>query len=113
MDQSFINQQKEKLAAERQRLVSQRGSLNGEGGPVAQRATFPDYGDKEEDNAAEVAQFQDNLSLTTNLDEQIAGIDRALEQIVSGTYGVCTRCGKPIDEKRLVAVPEAATHTSC
>ncbi|RMA96979.1 TraR/DksA family transcriptional regulator [Hydrogenothermus marinus] len=35
----------------------------------------------------------------------IREIDKALERINDGTYGYCEVCGKPIEEKRLEAIP--------
>lgn len=37
--------------------------------------------------------------------EKLKQIDRALEKIEEGTYGVCEGTGKPIPETRLKAVP--------
>ena len=43
----------------------------------------------------------------------VADIDRALERIDSGTYGLCIGCGMPIPEERLQAVPWAALCVPC
>lgn len=43
----------------------------------------------------------------------VADIDQALMRIDEGTYGVCARCGKPIDERRLEAVPTARYDAAC
>jgi len=37
----------------------------------------------------------------------LAAIDAALERIEGGTYGRCERCGNPIGEERLEALPWA------
>ncbi|WP_281805639.1 TraR/DksA family transcriptional regulator [Methylocystis echinoides] len=34
-------------------------------------------------------------------------------RISLGTYGVCTKCGEPIDPRRLKVVPTAARCISC
>jgi RNA polymerase-binding protein DksA len=39
--------------------------------------------------------------------QTLAQIDRALEKLDDGTYGVCERCGGPIGEERLRARPWA------
>ena len=44
---------------------------------------------------------------------ELRGIDAALERIAQGRYGTCTRCGKPIAEARLEAVPHAALCQEC
>jgi DnaK suppressor protein len=43
----------------------------------------------------------------------VADIDEALRRIEEGTYGTCERCGKPIDERRLEAVPTARHDAAC
>ncbi|WP_457639993.1 TraR/DksA family transcriptional regulator [Persephonella sp.] len=37
--------------------------------------------------------------------EILREIDKALERMKEGTYGLCEVCGKPIEEKRLKALP--------
>ena len=43
----------------------------------------------------------------------VADIDQALLRIKEGTYGICARCGQPIDERRLEAVPTARYDAAC
>lgn len=43
----------------------------------------------------------------------VADIDQALMRIDEGTYGQCVRCGKPIDERRLEAMPTARYDAAC
>ena len=45
--------------------------------------------------------------------QAIAEIDEALRRIDEGTYGQCERCGKPIDERRLEAMPTARYDAQC
>jgi len=48
-----------------------------------------------------------DISLRSNVEHLLAQVDRALEKLEEGTYGRCDRCGEPIEESRLRAVPEA------
>ena len=41
------------------------------------------------------------LRLGEKSSQAVADIDQALLRIKEGTYGMCARCGKPIDERRL------------
>jgi DnaK suppressor protein len=43
----------------------------------------------------------------------VADIDQALLRIDEGTYGICQRCGKPIPERRLEAMPTARYDAEC
>lgn len=45
--------------------------------------------------------------------QMVADIDQALLRIKEGNYGFCARCGKPIDERRLEAVPTARYDAAC
>jgi DnaK suppressor protein len=45
--------------------------------------------------------------------QMVADIDQALLRIDEGSYGDCARCGKPIDERRLEAVPTARYDAAC
>jgi DnaK suppressor protein len=48
-----------------------------------------------------------DLSLTNNIRDLTEKVDRALERIGQGTYGLCERCGKPIEKARIKALPYA------
>jgi DnaK suppressor protein len=45
--------------------------------------------------------------------QMVADIDEALRRLDEGTYGTCERCGKPIPEARLEAVPAARFDATC
>lgn len=70
-------------------------------------------GDKEEDNAVDVANFQDNMSLERNLEENLEKIDNALEKIDKDNFGKCVKCNNDIKIERLVAYPEAESCIAC
>jgi RNA polymerase-binding transcription factor DksA len=44
---------------------------------------------------------------------ELKAIDAALVRLENGTYGICVRCGGPISEARLDAVPQAALCQEC
>ena len=51
--------------------------------------------------------------LTERESQIVADIDQALLRIREGSYGICARCSKPIDERRLEAVPTARYDAAC
>ncbi|HKR00093.1 MAG TPA: TraR/DksA family transcriptional regulator [Pyrinomonadaceae bacterium] len=53
------------------------------------------------------------LRLGERESQAVADIDQALMRMDEGTYGECTRCGKPIDERRLEAMPTARYDAAC
>lgn len=48
-----------------------------------------------------------DLSIENNVRDLLRKIDRALSRMDDGTYGICARCGKPIEKARLKALPYA------
>jgi DnaK suppressor protein len=54
-----------------------------------------------------------SLSLASRQSTLIKEIDEALGRIEDGTYGQCSRCGKPLDEERLKAMPTAKYDAEC
>ena len=66
-----------------------------------------DVGLDDESADAGTATFEreKDLSIENNVRDLLAKIDRALERIDDGTYGICDRCGKPIEKARIKALP--------
>ncbi len=46
-----------------------------------------------------------DLSIENNVRDLMRKIERALARMDDGTYGICSRCGKPIEKARLKALP--------
>jgi RNA polymerase-binding protein DksA len=53
------------------------------------------------------------LTVLSNERDKLAQIDRALQRIDDGTYGVCESCGNPIGKMRLMAFPRATLCLTC
>ena len=53
------------------------------------------------------------ISVVEALRSNLSDVDRALARIDAGTYGVCERCGDPIDPARLEARPWALLCIDC
>jgi len=53
------------------------------------------------------------LRLGERESQMIADIDQALLRIREGSYGICARCGKLIEERRLEALPTARFDAAC
>ncbi len=83
------------------------------GGMEECKAKFPQFGDKEEDNATEVDVYENYTSLEGNLETLVNEVDQALEKIAKGTYGQCSNCDQLIPEERLEAFPAAPLCLQC
>ena len=112
----FIQKMQQELEEEKKRIekeLSQFAHRNSKATITEFETNFPNVGDKEDENASEVAQFSDNLSLEDELEKGLRDIDYALELIKKGTYGTCKYCGQKIDERRLMARPTSSSCIQC
>lgn len=113
MNKAFLEKMKQKLSEEKNRLsleLSKFSHRNPQAKETDFETDFPNMGDKEDENASEVASFSDNLSLEEELEKALRDVESALSMVAKGTYGSCKYCGQEIDERRLEARP---TSTSC
>lgn len=65
------------------------------------------------DSAQSTAERNKVLAVIERLRENLRDIDDALRKFDKGTYGVCERCGDPIDPERLEAIPYARLDMKC
>ena len=92
------------LTAERERLTSELAAMG------IDRATFDDGF---ADSGQVTAERGEVDALVGSLRETLSDIDNALAKIDAGTYGMCERCGRPIGEDRLEAMPAARLCIEC
>jgi RNA polymerase-binding protein DksA len=59
------------------------------------------------------AEHEKVVALVQSLERKLASIDHALRQAQKGSYGICERCGEPIDPARLEVVPETTLCLKC
>ncbi|OGE85534.1 MAG: hypothetical protein A3J48_00250 [Candidatus Doudnabacteria bacterium RIFCSPHIGHO2_02_FULL_46_11] len=110
LDSIFIKEQKKKLLQEKKRLEAELETIadpkNKKIGDYETR--FPNMGDDEDSNAAEVQLFEQNLAIERDLEAILRKINISLENIEKGKYGRCEQ-GDQIDEARLKVIPWATT----
>lgn len=104
-----IKELKAQLLAERANLQAQYQELEESSFGTNQSDLTGEMAFDEEYADAGTATFERerDLSLVNNLRDLIDRIDKALAKIEDGTYGLCDRCGKPIEKLRLKALPYA------
>jgi DnaK suppressor protein len=54
-----------------------------------------------------------DLALSAQALASVEEIDKALEKILVGTYGVCEKCNENIPKERLKALPYASLCVKC
>ena len=105
LDPAFLDRQRGRLTALRQQLLAARQDLLSE-----QASASPD-GNTEpreyEDDAQKLTTLELEGNLTAALDGRSRHIERALQKLAEGTYGLSDSSGKPIPLERLEAFPEA------
>jgi DnaK suppressor protein len=96
----------------RARLVAERAEVLEE--LEALRARLETKGDYElGEGDPMIYQWELNLALRERAEQHLAEIDQALEQLDSGGYGRCERCGGPIDPERLAVLPHTTLCSQC
>lgn len=57
--------------------------------------------------------LDNELGLAQNEEQILEQVEGALERIEQGSYGRCQRCGKPISDERLEAIPYTPFCVAC
>lgn len=115
LDQKTIKEIEGQLLAQKKRILSDLSDLSRKDDHEADDRTtkFPEYGDKPDENAQEIADYSANVMTEKVLEKSLDDINKALDRIKNGTYGICKYCGRPIATKRLLARPTASSCISC
>lgn len=110
MKKELLSELKEKLEEQKKSVQTELESFAQEDPNLKHNwdAKFPNREDGDKDEAADDATEYDNkVALEHTLELKLKDVSSALEKIEAGTYGICEKCGKEIEEERLQAVPEA------
>ena len=96
LDRQQLNDLKTTLVQERNRLVEELSKFASKNLKADDdfSPNFPDYGDDEDENAQEVAEYGTRLSLETTLEKELRDVEMTLTRIEEGRYGQCKYCGK-------------------
>ncbi len=71
------------------------------------------FGKRIGDGTTEAVERISTTAVARGLAATAAEVDRALERLAAGTFGICEECGAPIPEERLEAIPWARACVSC
>jgi DnaK suppressor protein len=105
---------KKKLEYFRKLLEKQRSALLAEAGITVK--TMSDKGDPFPDPIDRASLEADRnfiLRIRERERKLIAKIEKALERVENGTFGICERCGEEISEERLKARPVTTLCIEC
>ena len=90
----------------RQKDLERLSTRDGSGDWLERRADLADRSSENVESALTHAQLQTIMELRQQ-------VEKALEAIDDGNYGLCEDCGEPIRPKRLQAVPWALLCVGC
>jgi DnaK suppressor protein len=105
LDRQFVERQRERLVGLRDELVRIREGVS---------ADQEDLGETEGDTTLDSGDLSQDMftremdaSIGEQVERRLGEVDRALQKIEDGTYGLSDDSGEPIPRGRLEAVPEA------
>ena len=112
---AFLEAQRAMLLEEREAHTRQAAGLRAEAEQLAEERDPGDVQFDEESGQGDTmnVERERDLALSAQALQQVQESDAALAKLDKGTYGLCERCGKPIPEERLEALPWAALDVGC
>jgi len=96
----------------RARLLAMQSELKARLGHLVEDLAQP----LDPDSSERAVETEDDISLEGQallVSRELASVNRALERIEHGTYGICVECGAAIAAARLDVRPEAALCIAC
>jgi DnaK suppressor protein len=102
-----LDELRERLLAEKAELQEQLATIEEQSFATSQSDISGEVSFDEENADAGTFTFERerDLSIENNVRDLLGKIGRALGRMDEGTYGICSRCGKPIEKARLKALP--------
>lgn len=104
-DQEVVTIEKERLLQEQTQLLDELQRLREL--MQAEVDVDPDEGD------AEIFEREKNTALIAVLETKLRDVQTAIRSIEKGNYGICNRCGQPIEPGRLEVKPDATLCVKC
>jgi len=114
--EEFLQKQKEKLEKEKERLEKELSGFaeKNKDKKGDWNTLYPKFDgghlDEEED---EVEEYTNLLPVEQALEGELQKVEKALEKIKKGRYGICEKCGHAISKARLEAYPQAEFCRKC
>jgi RNA polymerase-binding transcription factor len=106
LDQEFIDNQRQRLIDLRDELTRLRDGLDED--EVELEGGGDDFSETDSgDMSQSIFDREMDASVGEGIDRRLGEVERALQKMEEGTYGVCEDTGEEIPKGRLEAVPEA------
>jgi RNA polymerase-binding protein DksA len=98
---------KARLLEERDELLSQLRTIEEAVFSASQADLTGEADDESADAGTATFERERDLSIENNVRDLLRKVDDALGRIEKKTYGICVRCGRPIEKTRIKALPYA------
>ena len=105
LDKAFIERQRQRLTKLRDELVEATQGEEAEEKDVNSQSSG--QAEEYEDDAQRLTTLELDGNLVARNLQRLAQVDRALEKIAEGTYGLSDASNQPIPKERLEATPES------
>lgn len=103
-----------RIAAERADAERRIASLTARFAAIVEGSELTTNDDEHDPEGSTIAfERAQAAALLDDARREVDELDAAAQRLENGTYGVCARCGKPISEVRLDALPAARTCIGC
>jgi RNA polymerase-binding transcription factor DksA len=102
------------LAGNRDATLARIASMTADLDAVAAASAGSNLDDEHDPEGSTVAFEREQLAaLRARAQEHLIELDAALQRLTTDRYGVCERCGDPISEERLAALPAVRFCVAC
>jgi DnaK suppressor protein len=106
LDQEFIDDQRQRLIDLRDELTRLRDGLDED--EVELEGGGDDFSETDSgDMSQSIFDREMDASVGEGIERRLGEVERALQKVEEGTYGICEDTGEKIPRGRLEAVPEA------
>lgn len=114
MKDKLQTQLRAELEAELARLEAEVADIEREGHEALSEASGENnYRDHMADQGSATFERELDMTLDENVRLALAEVRKSLSRLDEGTYGKCERCGEPISDSRLEAMPTANLCITC
>ena len=102
------------LENERRVTLDRLGRLRGDFQGIVAASQDSNADDEHDPEGATIAFERSQVdALVRQAEARLVEIEKALDRLAAGSYGLCERCGRRIPEERLQARPTARTCVTC
>ncbi|WP_243713052.1 TraR/DksA family transcriptional regulator [Actinomadura sp. 6K520] len=97
----------------REQIETLRAEIAASASQIAEGDSSDGAGDDQADAGAKTYAREHELALAYNSQDLLAQIERAVQRMDAGTYGICESCTRPIGKARLQVFPRATLCVTC